>query len=113
MNPITQQELKEFCAARYGNQACLARRAGYVSSSISDFLRFGCGLGIQARINLAQTIAQHQRQHDDRRSRTFEGSPCRNCGDTLRYTKGRQCVPCHRKKCLEQYHSRKNREASA
>lgn len=112
MNPITQRELAEFCAQRYGNQAWLARRAGYTHSSISDFLRLGCGLGIQARINLAQTIAQHQRQHDDRRnSMTFEGSPCRNCGGTLRYTKGRQCTHCQRKKCLEQYHSRKNQES--
>ena len=45
-------------------------------------------------------------------SMTFEGSPCRNCGGTLRYHRSyNNCVLCQRKKCLEQYHSRKNQES--
>ena len=111
MNPITQQELAEFCAARYGNLTWLSRKSGYGTLGISTFLHHGYGLSEQARGILAQTIAQHGHQRKEMGGHFFEGKPCRSCGGTLRYRAQNRCVPCHLRRCQEEYQRTKQGES--
>ena len=111
MTPITQQDLKEFCAQRYGNQAWLSRKSGYGTAGIATFLHHGYGLSERARGILAQTIAQHGHQRMEVGGRFFEGKPCRSCGGTLRYRANSRCVPCHLKRCQEEHQRTKQGES--
>ncbi len=101
MNPITQQELKEFCAARYGNLTWLSRKSGHSASSFSRFIKTGGGMSVHVRVELAQTIAQHKRPQVEANHRMFDGSPCLYCGGTLRYRRTLKCVQCRREQAAE------------
>lgn len=37
---------------------------------------------------------------------TYDGAPCKHCGETLRYIKDDRCIPCTRSRMLERYHNR-------